>query len=383
MRVLTLATSIRWVGWGFAEALLPIFIYSLSSTFAEAGLIRSTYEIGLILALPLIGIAADRVRASTLVLIGLFIYFFIGASYLLAGITGMVVFIMIARFTNGIAYALDSVGRATYLRRHTAPEKVATVFGYFDTVANFWWIIAALVGIVLIQYIPIPILLFMITPGAMIAFVIVWRFRKKGSEKIPSKEAITLQPSKSASEWSWALKSLTALNFFIFASASVVAFFIPIEAYTEGASLAMIVVFGIIATIPSLFGWGLGKFFDVNGKRSLIYGTICFAVAIALIPLFGGYVWKLVIAFIIGIILEFLSVGTSELVTLHTSSEHFGKVSGIMRSISNVGSMVGPLAVGVALDSFGVTSPYIVLAIILFVVTLIYAWVSAQKTTQS
>ncbi|MES2930755.1 MAG: MFS transporter [Patescibacteria group bacterium] len=375
VKVFTLATSIRWFGWGFAETLIPIFLYSFSGTFAEAGLLRSTYDIGLILALPLIGIAADRVRASTLVLIGLFMYFFIGASYLLAGLTGMVMFIIIARFTNGIAYAFDSVGRSAYFRRHTPSEKVATVFGYFDTIANFWWIIAALIGIVLIKYFSIATLLFLITPTSIVAFLIVWKFRKKETElirPITNNKIGAAAAARKISGWSWALKSLVVLNFFISCAATVVAFFLPIEVYTEGASLNMVVIFGVVATLPALFGWQLGKWFDIKGTKSFVYGLVLFAVLLFSLPFFGGYIWKLVVAFLVGLIVEFLSVGNNELITVHANPEHFGQVDGVMRSISNIGSMVGPLAVGIAMDSFGIESSYIALAVMLFILAIMF-----------
>ena len=138
VRVLTFATSIRWIGWGFAESLIPIFLFSFGHSHANAGILKSFYDIAFIIALPLIGVLADRMRGTTLILIGLGLYVFVGTGYLLAGITGLVIFIVIARFFNGIGYAFDSVGRETYFRRHTPKEKLATVFGYFDSFASFW-----------------------------------------------------------------------------------------------------------------------------------------------------------------------------------------------------------------------------------------------------
>src|SRR3989344_65514 len=83
-RVLTWATAARWTGWGFAESLVPIFLFSFAGSYAEAGLLRSSYEIALMLSLPLVGMFADRVRATTIILIGLALYILVGTSYLLA-----------------------------------------------------------------------------------------------------------------------------------------------------------------------------------------------------------------------------------------------------------------------------------------------------------
>ncbi len=376
VKVLTFSTSVRWFGWGFAEALLPVFIFSFSKNFAEAGLLRSSYEIGLILALPLIGLAADRVRASSLILIGLFMYFFIGASYLLAGATGLVIFVVLARLTNGVAFAFDSVGRSTYFRRHSPPDKIATVFGYFDTVANFWWIIAALIGIILIRYFSIPTLLFMVTPTAMLAFLIVWKFRKKDKElvhPVPQEEIASHSALvRLFGQWSWPLRSLIILNFFIACASAIVVFFLPIEAYNEGANLGLIALFGIVAAVPSVFGWGLGKWFDVKGTKSFVYALVLFAALVLSIPFVDGYVWKLAVAFMSGMILEFLSVGNNELVSAYANPEHFGQVEGVMRSIGNIGALAGPLIIGITMDSFGLKASYTALAILLFVLAIVF-----------
>ncbi len=272
VRVLTYATAIRWVGWGFAEALLPVFIFSFGSTYAEAGLLRSVFDIVFILTLPIIGMAADRSRATSLVLIGLALYPLVGISYFLAGATGIAFFIVFARGLNGVTYAFDAVGRETYFRRHTSPKALATIFGYFDSISNFWWIAAALAGIILIKYFAIHVLLLLIAPTSIIAFVLVWYFRKNEE---PSGTSATQGRLRSAYReawrevggWSWKLKGVAMFNFFIAFSSAVVAFFLPIEAYNEGAGFTKTILIGVMFALPYLLGWILGKWFDVKGLK--------------------------------------------------------------------------------------------------------------------
>ena len=220
IRIVTIATSVRWAGWGFAESLLPVFIFSFSRSYAEAGLIRAAYDVSFILALPVIGMAADRFKASSIIMVGLLLYTFIGASYFLAGVTGMVLFVVLGRFLNGITFAMDSVGRGTYFRRNASDGKLATIFGYFDTIANFWWVVAALSGMWLIQYFSINELLFLITPTSLIAFFIIWYFQKtpevfkqsKEPEKFNQVYGLAL---KELIRWDWKLKAVAMFNFFI------------------------------------------------------------------------------------------------------------------------------------------------------------------------
>ena len=178
VRVLTWATSIRWIGWGFGESLIPIFLFKFAKSYAETGLLRSAYDIAFIIMLPIVGILADRMRATTIILIGLLMYIFVGTGYWLAGISGMVIFIVAARFFNGIGYAMDAVGRETYFRRHVASKNLATAFGYFDTVADFWWIAASLFGIILVKFLSIGTMLLLITPAVIVAIAILAKFRR-------------------------------------------------------------------------------------------------------------------------------------------------------------------------------------------------------------
>ncbi len=377
MRILTYATSIRWVGWGFAEALIPIFLFSFAETYAAAGLLRSVYDVGFILMLPVAGMAADRFLSTGLILTGLVIYLFIGSAYFLAGATGLVVFAVVARFLNGISFSLDALGRETYIRRHTPREKIATIFGYFDTVAGFWWIIAALAGALLVKFFSIHALLFLITPTSLVALLIVWRFRKSGEEKRPGAGERGLKSAyseilKEVATWGWKLRFIAMFNFFVAFASAVVVFFLPIEAYVQGADLSKTILLGVVFTLPTLFGWILGKYFDRKGSAAFFYGFVTFAVLLGLLGFFDSYVLKLFIAFGVGIILELLSVGSNELITAYANPEHFGRVGGMMRSISDVGSMIGPLLVGILIDWQGIHFSFLLLSLLMFVLAAIF-----------
>ncbi|NTU66864.1 MAG: MFS transporter [Candidatus Moranbacteria bacterium] len=115
VRMITLITSIRWMGWGFAESLIPVFLFSFGKTYAEAGLLKSVLDVSLIVSMLFAGLIADSISATAMIAVGLVIYIFIGLGYWMAGVTGLVVFILFARIMNGISYALDSVGREAYI----------------------------------------------------------------------------------------------------------------------------------------------------------------------------------------------------------------------------------------------------------------------------
>lgn len=371
VRILTMATAVRWVGWGFAESLIPVFLFTFAGSYAQTGLLKSSFDIVLILTLPLVGVLADRVRGTTLIIIGLLFYILVGTGYLLAGLTGMAIFIVIARVANGFGASLDIVGRDTYFRRHIQPHKLATVFGYFDTISNFWWMIAALVGIILISFIPIHWLLFAITPTVLIAILLVLRLRRKEPKEIFSEgqeRARYRDLFKEVVDWHWKLKALVTMNFLISFAYAVIVFFMPIELYREGSGYTPVIIMGVVSAIPPLFGWVLGDFFDKKGTRVFGYGLLLFGVLLAALGMAQSYLWQIVIVFMVGVTIELLSVGSNELVTTYSNPEHFGRVDGLMRSIANMGGLAGPLAFGIVIDQLGSQVAYLGLSVLMLAV---------------
>ena len=382
-KLLTFTTSIRWIGWGFAESLIPVFLYTFGHSFADAGLLRSSYDIAFIIALPLVGVFADRMRATTLVLIGLFMYIFCGAAYFLAGMTGLVIFVVLARGINGVAFAFDGVGRNTCLRRHTEPSHLATVFGYFDMVANFWWMAAAAVGIILVKYVSIPNLLFLITPTTLIAMIILIRYRKKKTEKmgVPGEHPKVpfVVAFKEMKGWNGKLKTLLLFNFFFAFAGAILAFFLPIQAYINGDGLTSVIVMGIVLTLPTLFSWRLGKLFDGKGASIFTQSLFLFAVLIFSLVFWHQYIWQLIVLFLVSMIVELLYLGTNEMVTMSAQPEHFGRVDGVMRSVADIGGMIGPLMIGVIMDSYGVPTAYAVLGTIILALAVVFYITIRQK----
>lgn len=383
VRVLTAVTSIRWIGWGFAESLMPVFLYSFGDSFAQAGMLQSVYTASLVLTLPILGFAADRIRATTLVMIGLILYLFVGTSFLIAGITGMVLFVIIARIINGVAFGMDSIGRETYFRRNIPHNKVATMFGYQDSVTNFWWITASLFGIVLIGYFTIPQLLFMIAPTALVALLILLRFRRKDDSEMM--KANTTQLSKvitlvSRTERSdWALFTVAVTYFFISIASSIILFFVPIQAYTEGAELSQVIIMGIIIALPTLFGLGLGKLFNKKGHQVFPVGVGILALLIGILAFLKLYIWQLFLLFLIAIVLELLLVGYQELVTVHARPEHYGRTGGILRGITTFGTLIGPFIAGLIIDRSSISLVYGGLSILLCVIAVLFWFIQTRS----
>ncbi|HEU5114295.1 MAG TPA: MFS transporter [Candidatus Paceibacterota bacterium] len=370
VRILAWARAVRWVGWGFGEALIPVFILAFSKTFAEAGLINSTVEIASLLALPVIGMWADRISAKKLILISLLFYPLVGVSYFFAGAFGLAIFVVIARVANGFTWELENIGIETYYRRTVDKSHVATSFGYVDTWAHVAWIGASLAGMVLVAFIPIYGLLFAIAPFSVIAYFLAVKAPAdlpKGKDENSAKKSTFLGSYGSAiAEWRTWNRHLQLLSALVLLSSmvnSLMYFFLPIDAYLDGANLPMVVLITVFGSIPALFGYKLGKLADAGNKYSLISGGLVGIAAIAVgLIVFPQYWFKLVAIFLLGVILELFYVIESSLVTTLGPRETYGIRGSVFEGVVNFGDMSAPLILGVLFDVIGFSGTVGILA---------------------
>ena len=111
--------------------------------------------------------------------------------------------------------------------------------------------------------------MFLIITNIFDCFFIIWYF-----QKTPEVFKQTGEPENFNQVYGLALKSLSVgieikavamFNFFIALISSVLAFFLPIQAYTDGAGLSKTILIGVMFALPYIFGWWLGKWLITRG----------------------------------------------------------------------------------------------------------------------
>ncbi|MDE1874748.1 MAG: MFS transporter [Patescibacteria group bacterium] len=370
VRVLAWMRAIRWIGWGLGEALLPVFILSFSHTFAEAGLFSSTVDIASLVSLPLIGAWADRASSKRLILISLLLYPLVGVSYFFAGALGMAIFVVIARIVNGVTWEFENIGVETYYRRTVDASHVATSFGYIDMWSHFAWISASLVGMFLVVFMPIHVLLLGIAPFALISYVVLMRAPADAPPQ-SSTRAVKRSIAKmykrmvtSWKDWDSKLQLLAVLVFFASILEALMYFFVPIDAYISGSSLSLVILLTVFGSVPSLFGYKLGRVADAENKYALVAGGLlgvgALLAGLALVP----YYWfKLVAIFLMGLILELFFVIEGSLVTTLGPAETYGERGSVFEAIITLGDLASPPLIGIAFDMIGFSGTTAVMAV--------------------
>lgn len=364
IRIISIATAIRWIGWGMAEPLIPVFLFSLLKSYGVSGLIGSIGEIVFLIILPVAGILADRIPLKTFLVIGLVIFFFDGL-WIVAAITGIVWFALVANLFDGVAVASDVVGRATYIRRHAPQERVGTVMGFQNTLINFGMVIGGCVSLMLIRFVGYPWIFFGIIPTNLIALILFVRYLKKDGAKQnnPNKDHYW-SVWKEAAQWQRDLRFLAGLTLLLYALTALATLLIPIYAYIHGANLQEIILLGIIAVLPQLFASPLGKIADVWREKLLPIGLVAIAALLVSLAFTTSYSLLLPIVFIMEIILVMLGLAVENLVTANSDPTRYGRVSSVFEGLKDVGKFIGGVGLGFALDLIGSRGTFLGVAVV-------------------
>jgi len=367
IRIISVATAIRWVGWGMAEPLFPVFLFSLLKSYGSSGLVSSAGEIVFLLILPVAGILADRIPLKTFLVIGLCV-FFLDGFWTIAAITGVALFALLANLLDGIAVASDVVGRATYIRRYAPIEKVASVMGYQNSLIYLGTVVGCCISLILVPFTGYAWIFFGIIPTNIIALLLVLRFLPKDHVVHRDTKEHYWSVWKDVLKWPKELHYLAILTLLFYALTALATLLIPIYAYVHGANFPEVIILGIIAVLPQLFSSPLGKIADTWRDRLLPIGLIFLAFFIGLLTFVTLFSLLLPIILVIEVILVLLCLVVENLVTAISDPSHYGRTSAVFEGLKDMGKFIGAVGFGFALDLFGSHQTFFVLAGGIFVI---------------
>lgn len=363
VKILTVARSARWFGWGLCETLIPVLLFSFSRTYAEAGLFRSVYDIVFLLALPVVGMVADRIPAKRVILFALALYPLIGISYFFAGVFNAAFLVVVARALNGVTWCCDSVGGDTYLRRFALDEHLSKSFGYLSALPNLLWIIAAIGSLLLVPLVPIHWLFLAIAPTSVAAFFIL---RKTPEDVVPvraeRKPFRLIEAMKGLRLYGPRIWSLAGLTFFVACLDLFGTFFFPLSMLSETEDVGKVVVVTVLFALPSAFAFWIGSYIDrISKERFLIVGFVLIALILTALWVIPGFALQAAGIFVLGTLEVCIGLALQVQVTKAATKDNYGRVGGIMAGADELGAVIGPIAIGFLIDATGMQSAYGVL----------------------
>lgn len=356
IRLISWATATRFMGWGLVEIFVPVFILSFASNFTEAGLLKSSYDIVFLLALPVVGRLADRLSSKRIILSGLVLYPFIALGYFFGGLYGAVSLVILARAMNGISYALDSVGKKTYMRRYSHGH-VGMVFGYFDTISNFWLLAASAASLIAIKYFEIHELFLFIIPTTLVAILLVSFIPHERKERQPAHRSFFKevwidykQVFTFIRKWTFDQKYIAILYAFMGSLFVVIIFFIPLVYFKDTQSYKTVFLLMSFAMLPLLFGVPLGLLADRATKTSLQIAIFSAVALLAILPFMGPLWMVLPMIFVISVCIYYGTLVLERCATAHESRAHMGSLSGAFLCVFQAAQVVSPIIMGFIID---------------------------------
>jgi MFS family permease len=365
--ILSWATGIRWIGWGMAEPLIPIFLFRAFGDYGHSSLVDGVGEIVFLLVLPLAGILVDRIPMKPFLLAGLILFLFDGL-WTVAAATQLVIFAFIANAVDGIAVASDVVGRATFIRRRTPIERLGTVFGIQNAIINLGFVLGAFVGLFTVSHTSLAWIFFGIVPTNLVALWLVFQI-KSDPQPSPTSSLSRLSVSEYWRVWQAALhqgarlQGLAGLVLFFNALTGFATLLIPIYAYRQGAQLKDVVMLGIVGVVPEVFGSLLGGIADKHRGRLLPVGLAAIGLCMVALGFIKYSIVLLALVLAFRSVLVLLGLVIDIQVTVRIQGDRFGRVGAVFEGLKDLGRVAGAVVLGFGMDFLGARTVFVLLAV--------------------
>jgi MFS family permease len=117
----------------------------------------------------------------------------------------------------------------------------------------------------------------------------------------------------------------------------------------------------------------MGTLSDRWGRRAVIFpGLLVGAASVGLLPLVHDVVWLSLLSVAFGVGYAMVTSSTSALVADLTRNGRFGASMGVLRTITDIGQTIGPVATGFLVAGFGYQVAFPVLASVLVMATSVF-----------
>ena len=364
--VIFITVFIDLLGFGIIIPLLPFYAESFGASAFAIGLLNTSFSLMQFLFSPVWGRWSDRIGRKPIILVGL-----LGSclSYVTMALAGSLTLLFMARILGGIAGANIPTAQA-YIADITTPENRAKGMGMVGAAFGLGFIFGPALGGVLSRYSPE-------TPMWCAAalcfgnFIAAWFLLPESRRATASTRTRGRMEAFRHATTQPTLLLVLALYFIVTMAFS--AFEATFALFTEakfGYTAASIgFLFAFIGLILSLIqGVLVGRVVKRVGERRLIPAAIfLISLSIGLIPFVWNVPTLLVALAILAIGMGFNNPSLSSMVSKLSHEDDQGGVLGLASSIASLGRVVGPAGGGYLYDAYGMITPYLTAASLMFV----------------
>jgi MFS family permease len=336
------------LGFGIADPFFPVYAVSAGATGFHIALIFSSYAVAKTLLSPLIGWWSDLRGRRALIIIGLFTYLLISLGYLLT--PGPLVLIAL-RILQGTGAALVRPVSLAFIGDMAPARKEARTMGTFDISFYSAQAVGPMIGGLVKDVAGFPGL-FSILAALCLSSLLATVFMVKNA---PPARPVRINRTRSPLGGlgiGWNLIGLS--GFILTRSFSIVLFsvFIPILLYKnlKLTGLEMGIIMGAGAVATTLLLRPMGSVSDkLNHRWLVICGGSMAALSTFCLPLAQSFGTLLTLSFVLGVFSVISLPASAALLVREGNSCGMGLAMGVFNGSMNLGTVLAPLAGGLAL----------------------------------
>ena len=368
--IIFVTVFIDLLGFGLIIPLLPFYAESFGASALAIGLLGTSFSLMQFLFSPVWGRWSDRVGRKPIILLGLFGS---GASYMMLALANSLALLFLARIVGGIAGANIPAAQA-YIADVTTPENRARGMGLIGAAFGLGFIFGPAIGGLLSRVSP-ETPMWCAAALCFANFVAAWFLLPESRSANASNRTLGRLEAFRHAMTKPTLLLILALYFLV--TMAFAAFEATFALFTEarfGYTAASIgFLFTFIGTIIAIVqGVLIGKAVRLVGERRIIPVAIAaISLSIGLLPFVWNVPTLLVALGLLALGMGFNNPSLSSMVSKLSDDDDQGGTLGLASSLASLGRVVGPAWGGYLYDAFGMTTPYLSAAAVMFVAFLV------------
>jgi DHA1 family tetracycline resistance protein-like MFS transporter len=363
--IIFITVFIDLVGFGIIIPLLPFYAESFGANAFIIGLLATSFSLMQFVFSPVWGRWSDKIGRKPIILVGL-----LGScvSYVAMALAGSLVLLFVARIIGGIAGANVATAQA-YIADITTPEDRAQGMGLMGTAFGLGFIFGPAIGGLLSRVSPETPMWFA-AALCLGNFVAAWFLLPESRRATASTKALGRMAAFRHAMNKPTLLLVLALYFIVTMafSAFEATFALFSEARFGYTAASIGFLFAFIGTVLAIVqGVLVGRVVKRVGERTLIpLAILLISISIGLLPFVWSVPALLVALFFLAVGMGFNSPSLSSMVSKLSDADDQGGTLGLASSLASLGRVVGPASGGYLYDAYGMTTPYVSSAALMF-----------------
>jgi len=378
--IIFVTVFIDLLGFGLIIPLLPFYAESFGASAFAIGLLGTSFSLMQFVFSPIWGRWSDRIGRRPIILLGL-----LGsaASYVTLALANSLALLFVARIIGGIAGANIPAAQA-YIADVTTPENRARGMGLVGAAFGLGFIFGPALGGLLSRFSP-ETPMWCAAALCFANFVAAWFLLPESRTANAATRTLGQLEAFRHARGNPTLLLVLALYFII--TMAFAAFEATFALFTEArfgftaASIGFLFTFiGVIIVV--IQGGLIGHVVKRVGERRIIPVAIAaISLSIGLLP----YVWNVpTLLGALGLLamgMGFNNPSLSSMVSKLSTEDDQGGTLGLASSLASLGRVVGPAWGGYLYDAYGLTTPYLSAAGLMFVAFLV-SWQGLHRRSR-